>query len=247
MDYLCANFSGVDFVSPALHAALERERTRNAAARAAALAALAPSADPSTTFYVATDGSDANPGTLSQPFATLTHAAEAVRALGPRTPGSTAVLVRAGTYYLGASPLVLSEADSNVTWAAYPGDAPAPVVLSGAVHLGALSWQPWGGGVPGILVAAVNVSVPEGRNRRRAPSTPGRAGPPPLVASLFVDGVRQVRVCRAAAMWAYHVVCALYCIPPHPLSCALALCRSGRATPMETLRTTRASASPPRK
>lgn len=189
VEYLCANFTGFSFLTPAIDSALVREKNRNAAARAAALVAAVPTA-PSTVFYVSTSGSDSNPGSLALPFATLTHAAAAVRALGPRVPGSTAVFVRAGTYYLGATPLVLSEADSNVSWAAYPGDAPSPVVLSGAVHLGALSWQPWGGGVPGIQVATVNVTRADGR---RFIAAPGRAGPPPLVASLFVDGVRQVR------------------------------------------------------
>jgi hypothetical protein len=46
------------------------------------------------------------------------------------------VFIRAGTYYMGGSgTLVLTEADSNASWAAYPADAPACVVLSGALPL----------------------------------------------------------------------------------------------------------------
>ena len=194
VDFLCANFSEAEFLMPDLRVSLELERTNNDATRAAVISALIPAA-PTTTFFVAVNGSDSNDGTLSRPFASLPRAAAAVRALGPRTPGSTAVFVRAGTYYLGAAPLVLSEADSNVSWATYPGDA--PVVLSGGVHLGTLNWQPWVGGVPGALVASVNVTayvLARGSGEERAPSTPGRAGAPPLVSSLFVNGIRQARL-----------------------------------------------------
>ena len=185
-------------VAPLLPA-LGRERARHAAAREALSASLSrPGAV--ATFYVATTGDDAGgDGSQSKPFATLPRAAAAARAVPNRAPGDVTVFVRAGTYYLGASgALVLSEADSNVAWAAFPGDA--PVVLSGAVPLGALSWANTSlGSVPGILVATVPAGVlpPDSRALAWQAAHPGtaasRAGPPPLVASLFVNGRRQVR------------------------------------------------------
>ena len=187
-----------DAVAPH-RAALAREAARHAAAREELRASLSrPGAVAS--FFVSTSGDDANPGTQTSPFATLTRAAAAARAVPGRAPGDVTVFVRAGTYYMGASgALVLSEADSNVAWAGgFPGDAPAPVVLSGAVRLGALAWSNYsnGGAAPGILVAPVSGLPPDTRAiawEQAHPGQIGRAGPPPLVASLFVDGVRQQR------------------------------------------------------
>lgn len=50
-----------------------------------------PVAAAASTFYVASDGRDSNPGTASRPWRTLQHAADVVR------PGAT-VLIRSGTY-----------------------------------------------------------------------------------------------------------------------------------------------------
>ena len=185
-------------------AALERERARHADARARLRASLVrPGAVAS--FFVATDGNDASgDGSQAQPFATLPRAAAAARAVTPRAPGDVTVFVRAGTYYMGGSggALVLGAADSNVSWAAFPGDAPAPVVLSGAALLGALAWANATAGsepgvlAPGVLVASVAGLPPDARVlawRAAHPELAGRAGPPPLVASLFVNGARQVR------------------------------------------------------
>ena len=44
------------------------------------------------TYYVATNGSNNNPGTLARPFATLRHAAENVARAGDT------ILMRGGTY-----------------------------------------------------------------------------------------------------------------------------------------------------
>ena len=44
-----------------------------------------------TTYYVATDGSDSDPGTESQPWATLQHAVDTIAA------GDT-IIVKSGTY-----------------------------------------------------------------------------------------------------------------------------------------------------
>lgn len=78
-------------------------------------------------FVVAPDGSDRNPGTLEQPFATLARARDAVRALGQPDRDVT-VLVRGGEYRL-AETVVFGLADGaaegrTITYAAYPGERP---------------------------------------------------------------------------------------------------------------------------
>ena len=205
VELLCAGLSAdeTEDVASALAphaAALAREAALHTSAREQLLASLSqPGAVAS--FFVATTGSDSNPGTQASPFATLQRAAAAARSITPRSPGDVTVFVRAGTYYLGSTgPLVLSEADSSVAWAAFPGDAPEPVVLSGAVNLGSLSWANATTGVPGILVASVAGKLPpDARAEAWAAAHPQadapylRAGPPPLVASLFINGQRQVR------------------------------------------------------
>jgi len=68
------------------------------------------------TLHVAPNGNDAGAGTESQPFATLTRARDAVRALrqgGALPQGGVTVDVRGGVYQL-AQPLELSEADSGL-------------------------------------------------------------------------------------------------------------------------------------
>ena len=80
-------------------------------------------------FTVAPNGSDANPGTEAQPFATLERARDAVRerkALGPLPDGGVTVDVRGGAYQLG-QPFELAEADSGtsnapVVYRARPGE-----------------------------------------------------------------------------------------------------------------------------
>lgn len=84
-----------------------------------------------------------------------------------------------------------------MTWSSYPPDVQSigPPVLSGARRLANLTWTPYTGGVPGILVAPVSNLVDERRTAWMEAHPEGYAGspPPPLVASLFVDSVRQVR------------------------------------------------------
>jgi hypothetical protein len=79
-------------------------------------------------YFVATSGSDSNPGTLSAPFATLERAQAAIRHAGAarRPRRSVAVTIRGGTYRR-TTPLVLTSADSGtsttpVVWRAYPGE-----------------------------------------------------------------------------------------------------------------------------
>ncbi|MCP4642093.1 MAG: right-handed parallel beta-helix repeat-containing protein [bacterium] len=118
-----------------------------------------------TTFYVAEDGNDAWSGTLPAPnaagddgpFASLTRARDAIRALKQANGGSlaepVAVHVREGFYFL-LEPLVLSPGDSGaeacpVTYAAYPNER---VVISGGRRIGG-----WRKGTDGVW----RTTVPE--------------------------------------------------------------------------------------
>jgi hypothetical protein len=82
-----------------------------------------------TEFYVATNGSDLNPGTKSRPFASLDRARDAIRALkqnGELYHSGVQVFVRGGDYYL-SEPFRLFEEDSGteaqpVVYCAYPGE-----------------------------------------------------------------------------------------------------------------------------
>ena len=81
-------------------------------------------------YYVAPSGSDANPGTLERPFATIQRAQQAVR----QQPGS--IWLRGGTYYLSEK-LVFNAEDSGsqaapVVYQAYGQEQP---VISGGVRL----------------------------------------------------------------------------------------------------------------
>ena len=78
-------------------------------------------------IYVATNGSDENPGTIDKPLATLEAARSLIRKQGVPKGGVT-VYVRGGTYYREQA-FVLSTADSGtaenpVTYKAYPGEKP---------------------------------------------------------------------------------------------------------------------------
>jgi hypothetical protein len=82
-----------------------------------------------TDFYVATNGNDSNPGTIGQPFATLTAARNAIRALSHPLSSPTTVWIRGGRYYL-QSPLELSGSEDSgtgsagVTYSSYPHETP---------------------------------------------------------------------------------------------------------------------------
>ena len=93
-------------------------------------------------YFVASDGSDRNPGTLKRPFKTLPRALQAIRG----NPGS--VYLRGGTYYLSA-PLVFTPAHSGtqanpVTILAYRDEKP---VISGGIKLEKLKWRAFQGGI----------------------------------------------------------------------------------------------------
>jgi hypothetical protein len=78
-----------------------------------------------TEYFVSTHGSDTNPGTQAQPFATLQRASSAVRELKKRSnlpQAGVTVWIQAGTYYVN-EPLTLSDEDS--------GSKNAPIVYRG--------------------------------------------------------------------------------------------------------------------
>jgi hypothetical protein len=91
-------------------------------------------------FYVATNGNDSNPGTLSEPFATLTRAQQAMRESSVKT-----TYVRAGTYKpatgkgcesgRGAS-VYLSASDNGETWSYYPPDGYNTAIIDGQSTVG---------------------------------------------------------------------------------------------------------------
>ena len=73
---------------------------------------------PTATAYVATTGSDNNPGTQAQPWRTIQHAADTV------APGTT-VYVRGGTYAEQVNILHSGSASAGyTTFTAYPGETP---------------------------------------------------------------------------------------------------------------------------
>ena len=97
-----------------------REFLRSVAAAVAILWAAAPARGKA--YYVATDGSDENPGTQARPFATLQKAADAVR------PGDACV-VRGGTYRQAVRWTRSGTKDKPIRFGAVAGET---VILSGA-------------------------------------------------------------------------------------------------------------------
>jgi len=121
-----------------------------------------------TSFFVSVHGDDRNPGTESQPFATLGRAQRAVRLASRDAP--VYVRIGEGTHYLGST-LRFEPQDSGtphapVTWAAAAG---ATVTLSGGQRLTG-SWSLHG---PSVM----KTPVPEGLD----------------FTQLFVNGRRQIR------------------------------------------------------
>ena len=109
---------------------------------------LTPTPNPGVSYYVATDGDDADPGTIGSPFLTIAQAQTAVRALisGGMTSNVT-VYVRGGTYYLSSS-LAFNTSDSgrdgyDVIYRNYPGETP---IISGGQVIGG-AWNDEGGSI----------------------------------------------------------------------------------------------------
>jgi len=94
-------------------------------------------------FYVATDGSDGNPGSMEKPFASLEQARDAVRQVRGENVERITVFLRGGVYYL-TKPLVFMPADSgdNDTTIEYRAWADEEVTISGGSELD-LDWQPY--------------------------------------------------------------------------------------------------------
>ena len=87
--------------------------------------ALHRTSDAGNVYYVATSGSDQNPGTLEKPFLTLERAAQSLQA------GDTCY-IRGGVYRETLRPVHSGTADKRITYAAYNGER---VVISGAEEL----------------------------------------------------------------------------------------------------------------
>ncbi len=92
---------------------------------------LTPSSAGGDTYYVSTTGDDSNPGTESQPWRTIQHAAETIVA------GDT-VYVKAGTYQERVTPQNSGSAGNYIIYAVYPGDT---VAIDG----NGVSVPEWGG------------------------------------------------------------------------------------------------------
>lgn len=99
-------------------------------------------------YYVSTDGSDTNPGSVSRPFATIERARDEIRrikAAGGLPSGGVTVCVKAGEYRVKS--LLFDRRDSGsegspVLYRAY-GDG--PVVLNGGITLDSGAFRPVSG------------------------------------------------------------------------------------------------------
>jgi hypothetical protein len=130
-------------------------------------------------LYVSPTGSDANPGTFAQPFATLEKARQAVRTINASMTQDLYVYVRGGHYEL-ASPLGLGAADSGsngyrVIYKAWADEVP---VLSGGRRI----TTPWTLYNPTLGIWRAD--LPAGVNTRQ----------------LFVNGVRAQRARSAGGL-----------------------------------------------
>jgi lysophospholipase L1-like esterase len=126
--------------------------------------------------YIAPDGSDANPGTEEEPFATLTHARDAVRLLKAEHPGEDVIVYLRGGVYRLADTVVFTSADSGnpgqtITYAAYPGETP---ILSSGIPV--RGWRKLDEGPPELppqargRVWVADVSFVRELKQRQAPS-----------------------------------------------------------------------------
>jgi uncharacterized membrane protein len=85
-------------------------------------------ANTQATYYVSPQGNDCNPGSLSQPFRTLSKARDVVRTVNSAMTGDIVVYLRGGTYPL-TSTLSFGAADSGtkgfyVKYLNYAGETP---------------------------------------------------------------------------------------------------------------------------
>jgi parallel beta-helix repeat protein len=110
-------------------------------------------------YYVATTGSDSNPGSEAQPWRTIQKAASTLVA------GDT-VYIRAGTYQERVEPLHSGSADHSIHYAAYPGDT---VTIEGA----SLILPEWNGLFDILGKAYIRVSGLRIMNAGPTPHNPG--------------------------------------------------------------------------
>ncbi|MFC6017714.1 RICIN domain-containing protein [Plantactinospora solaniradicis] len=94
------------------------------------------SAAAQATYYVAPDGNDANPGTITSPFRTVQRARDVVRTVNTNMTGDIYVYLRGGSYPVGST-IEFGSGDSGtngyrVIYAAYPNETP---VLDGGVQV----------------------------------------------------------------------------------------------------------------
>lgn len=87
-------------------------------------------------YFVAPTGNDSNPGTLDEPFATISKARDVVRTINTAMTGDVYVYLRGGNYGI-TSPIAFTAQDSGtgghrVYYQAYPGEVP---VLNGATQV----------------------------------------------------------------------------------------------------------------
>lgn len=98
------------------------------------------------TYYVAPEGNDANPGTITAPFKTLPRARDAVRAVNANMSGDIHVHLRGGNYQIaGTVDFTPSDSGTNgyrVIYSAYQNETP---VLSGGVLV--TGWTQHGGNI----------------------------------------------------------------------------------------------------
>ncbi|MER5267051.1 RICIN domain-containing protein [Actinosynnema sp. NPDC002837] len=104
------------------------------------------SAATQATYYVAPDGNDANPGTITAPFKTVQRARDVVRTVNANMTGDILVYLRGGNYQV-SSTIDFTPADSGtngfrVVYSAYQNETP---VLSGGVQV--TGWTQHGGNI----------------------------------------------------------------------------------------------------
>lgn len=143
-------------------------------------------------FFVAAGGSDANPGTLERPFATVAKAQEAVRGrIAAGLDSDLTVLIHGGTYRIEKT-LVFGPQDSGtdehaVVYAAAPGEG---VTISGGRAI--TGWKAGGDGVYSTVVPGVKAGwtfrhlYVDGRRAQRA-RTPNKDADNPCLTLTAAD------------------------------------------------------------
>ena len=137
-------------------------------------------------YYVATTGSDSNPGTLAQPFLTLGKAQIAMQS------GLKITYLRAGTYAPGSAGtgcgdsqgavLLLTSSDNGETWSYYPPDGYGSAVIDGgASGNSGVGW--------GICSSADNLVVNGLKFTNFQVSGITSTGSTPLIENNTIDGI----------------------------------------------------------